>query len=79
MVLKIVPTLLSNSLQYNHCYESEIHSLDCLPHIYKCYLDLHIFFFLGALLSRSVVSNSLQPHGLYAAHQAPQSMGILQA
>ena len=65
MALKIVPTLLSNSLQYNHCYKSEIYSLDPLPHIYKCDLDLHIFFFfLGAVLSRSVVSISLQPHGL---------------
>ena len=32
-----------------------------------------------AVLSRSVVSDSLWPHGLYAAHQAPLSMGILQA
>ena len=28
------------------------------------------------MLSRSVVSNSLQPHGLYVAHQAPVSMGF---
>ena len=26
--------------------------------------------------SRSVVSDSLQPHGLYVAHQAPLSMGF---
>ena len=30
-------------------------------------------------VSFSVVSNSLQPHGLYVAHQAPLSLGILQA
>ena len=28
------------------------------------------------VLSRSVVSDSLQPHGLYVAHQAPLSMGF---
>jgi len=32
-----------------------------------------------AVLSRSVVSDSLRPHELYVAHQAPLSMGILQA
>ena len=31
------------------------------------------------LPSRSVMSNSLQPQGLYIAHQAPLSMGIFQA
>ena len=30
-------------------------------------------------VSCSVVSNSLQPQGLYVAHQAPNSHGILQA
>ena len=32
-----------------------------------------------AVLSHSVVSNSLWPHGLYVVHQAPLSMRILQA
>ena len=27
-------------------------------------------------VSRSVVSDSLRPHGLYVAHQAPPSMGF---
>ena len=31
------------------------------------------------VLSLSVVSDCLQPHGPYVAHQAPLSMGILQA
>ena len=31
------------------------------------------------MLSRSVVSDSLQPYGLYIAHQAPLPTGILQA
>ena len=31
-----------------------------------------------AALSWSVVSDSLQPHGLYVACQGPLSMGILQ-
>ena len=31
------------------------------------------------MLSCSVVSDSLQPHGLYGAHQASLSMAILQA
>ena len=32
-----------------------------------------------AVLSRSVMSDCLRPHGLYVTHQAPLSMGILQA
>ena len=32
-----------------------------------------------AVLSRSVMSNSLRPHGLYVPYQAPLSLGILQA
>ena len=32
-----------------------------------------------AVLSYSVMSDSLQPHGLYVVRQAPLSMGILQA
>ena len=28
------------------------------------------------MLTHSLVSNSLQPHGLYAAHQVPLSMGF---
>lgn len=39
---KIVPTFPSNSPQYNHCYESEIYSLEPLLCIYKHYPDLHI-------------------------------------
>ena len=31
---------------------------------------------LFVCVSHSVVSNSLQPHGLYVAHQAPLSMGF---
>ena len=31
------------------------------------------------MLSCSVVSDSLQPHGLYVAHQASLCMAILQA
>jgi len=32
-----------------------------------------------AVLSRSIMSNSLRPHGLYVPYQAPLSLGILQA
>ena len=31
---------------------------------------------LVLVLSHSAVSNSLRPHGLYVAHQAPLSMGF---
>ena len=34
---------------------------------------------MWAVLSRTVVCDSLQPHVLYVACQAPLSMGILQA
>ena len=39
---------------------------------------LHVAQVLCAVLSRSVTSDSLQPRGLHAAHQAPLSVGILQ-
>ena len=39
----------------------------------------HLRPFVLCMLCRSVVSNSLRPHELYVALQAPLSMGILQA
>ena len=38
-----------------------------------------VYVYICAVLSRSVVSDSLQPCGLCVAHQVPLSMGILQA
>ena len=38
-----------------------------------------VYVYICAVLSRSVISDSLQPHGLYVAHQAPLFTGILQA
>ena len=35
-----------------------------------------IIILMSCVLSSSVVSNSLQPHGLYVACQAPLSMGF---
>ena len=34
------------------------------------------FFVLACVLSHSAVSDSLRPHGLYVAQQAPLSMGF---
>ena len=39
-------------------------------------IRLYRSFLLLSLFSHSVVSNSLQPHGLYVAFQAPLSMGF---
>ena len=36
----------------------------------------HYIYSTLYMLSRSVVSSSLRPHGLYVAHQAPVSMGF---
>ena len=40
------------------------------------YTIIPILCVLTCVISCSVVSDSLQPHGLHAAHQAPLSMGI---
>ena len=48
-----------------------------IPNINEDYrTKLHVAQVLCAVLSRSVTSDSLQPHGLHAAHQAPLSGGF---
>ena len=49
-----------------------------LPYIHTLSQILHLVDMPCALLWQiaSVMSNSLQPHGLYVAHQAPLSMGF---
>ena len=48
------------------------------PHLEDKNCFLPYYLTLCTVLSHSAVSDFLQPHELYAAHQASLSMGILQ-
>ena len=61
-----------------HAYLIHLIFVKCLPvYLIFChhFKSLYIYSTLY-MLSRSVVSSSLRPHGLYVAHQAPVSMGF---
>ena len=65
--------------QYKMCTIGSKFHLPLTPELFKTNKYIPDFRYMCCVLSCSVMSNSLQPHELYLAHQALLSMGILQA